>query len=89
MGAARLLFVLRVSAIETNEYAQWSERVMEAVTMSNDREYLYELALILEHAEGEREGIDSDTYFIRIERMTARDIAARLKQIASRLPVLH
>lgn len=54
-----------------------------------DREYLYELALILEHAEGEREGIDSDTYFIRIERMTARDIAARLRSIASKMPVLH
>lgn len=51
-----------------------------------DREYLYELAFILEHAEGEREG---ETHFIRIERITARDIAARLKSIASKMPALH
>jgi hypothetical protein len=55
----------------------------------NDRNYLYELAHILDSAEGERHGEDSDEYFIRIERMIARDIAARLRSIASKMPVLH
>ena len=54
-----------------------------------DRDYLYNLALILEHAETDQEryGID-ETRFIKIEVNAARDIAARLKQIASRMPKL-
>ena len=48
-----------------------------------DREYLYELALILDSAEGQ---IDGEAHFIRVEVMTARDIASRLRQIANRTP---
>jgi hypothetical protein len=52
-----------------------------------DREYLYELALILDSAEGTIEG---ETHFIRIELMTAKDIAAALRKIAGRMPnMLH
>lgn len=55
--------------------------------MMGDREYLYELALILESAEGQ---IDGEAHFIRIEIMTAKDIAAALRKIAGRLPsVVH
>jgi hypothetical protein len=52
-----------------------------------DREYLYELALILDNAETDqtRYGIDEQR-FIKIEVNTAKDIASRLRGIANRLP---
>jgi hypothetical protein len=48
-----------------------------------DKEYLYDLALILDSAEGQ---IDGEAHFIRIEVMTAKDIAGMLRRIASRMP---
>lgn len=56
-----------------------------------DKEYLYEVSLILDHAETDqhRYGID-ETRFIKIEINTAKDIAANLRRIASKMPtVIH
>lgn len=52
-----------------------------------DKEYLYDLALVLDSAESTQQF--GEPPFIRIEVMTAKDIASRLRQIANRMTMVH